>query len=105
MPADSAEAPLIVPAKSVRESAATVETLTPTFLEHRPFISPARAAPGLAGPFAIWPALDGSPLPGRVVERASLPASRSIASNSAQMRSRKVSNQAARGRCKGSSRS
>jgi hypothetical protein len=64
----------------------TVETLTPTFSNTCPFITPRTPPPGSGLP-------SSSRCHSMYSNAASEPASRSIASNSAQMRVRRLSNQ------------
>ena len=83
----SSPAPWIVLANSPSNVPPTVETLTPTFSNTLPFITP-RTPPPPGSP-------DGSVAVPRRYSRSRRrePASRSIASNSAQIRSRSYSNQ------------
>jgi hypothetical protein len=93
----SESAPWMVAAKSSLKRPPTVETLTPDLLEHLALHQPAHSA-------ARRRAVGVGALPGRVVEGGLAAASRSIASNSAQIRSRRLSNQV-RARCCSSSSS
>ena len=84
-PGFSALAPLIVPANSGAKFPRTVDTFTPTFSKTLPFIKPRVPPPGSELPSSSRLQLSYRKL-------ASDPASRSIASNSAHMRSRRFSN-------------
>jgi hypothetical protein len=80
-------APLIVSAKPGAKSPETVETLTPTFSNTRPFMTPRTPPPPCSSPSV-------SRSQAMYSNFASEPASRSIASKAAQMPSRSDSNHA-----------
>jgi DNA ligase-associated metallophosphoesterase len=89
----SGSAPLIDRANSGLKLPWTVETLTPTFSNTLPFISPCTPPPVSVRPVSAPSPATLERCHGVYSNAASLPASRSIASNSAQMPSRRLSNQ------------